>query len=78
MATTAKLCPAMTRTGPNDASCVVWANSKFFFFRGLKVLTTITTIFRYYSRSKGTRWLREGGDDENEPKRCGMHRLAHQ
>ena len=40
----------MTRTGPNDARCVVWAIGKFFFFRVLLILTTILRYSYFYER----------------------------
>ena len=36
-----------TRTGPNDARCVVWAISKFFFIF-LRIFFTTYSCFRYY------------------------------
>ena len=43
---------AMTITGPNDASGVVWALSEFFFFSCFFLV--LTNVFRYYLRFKAT------------------------
>ena len=54
--------PATTITGPNDASGVVWAISKLFFFF-FHVVSILTTTFRYYMWFKEKEWPREGIDD---------------
>ena len=36
---------AATITGPNDASCVVWALGKFFFFFSFVYITTNYPLF---------------------------------
>ena len=61
----------MTRTGPNDASDVVWAICKFFyyFFIFFLFFFTTTNTFSIYSYFKGTESLREVDNDENGPKR---------
>ena len=40
---------AMTKTGPNDEFCVVWAIGKFYFsfFRILYLLTTVQVLYIY-------------------------------
>ena len=59
---------AETKTGPNNASAVVWAIGEFFFFFHLFfffwMLTNVYCIFImvYYI------YNRKGGDDENRPK----------
>ena len=67
---------AMMKMGPNDMSWVVWAIGKFFFLFFHDFLL-LTTVCRYYLCSGGTRWVREGGDDENRPKRHILRRLGH-
>ena len=47
------------KTGPNDASGVVWAIGKFFFF----FLGFMNT--NYYIQIR-MGWFREGSDDENK------------
>ena len=53
---------ATTKTGSNDASGVVWAISKLFFFF-FHVVSILTTTFRYYMWFKEKEWPREGIDD---------------
>jgi hypothetical protein len=57
----------MTKTGPNDASCVVWAISKFF-FSFFRVLLSLTIVFKYYLYFSCKVRVREGSDNENGPK----------
>ena len=38
----------VTKTGPNDARCVVWAISKFLFFFKFPLCLILTIILRYY------------------------------
>ena len=52
------------KMGPNDASGVVWAISKFFFFF-FHVVPILTTTFRYYMWFK-EEWPREGIDDRKQ------------
>ena len=50
----------VTKTGPNNASGVVWAIGKFFFLSSF-----INT--NYYIQIR-VGWFREGSDDENKNK----------
>ena len=47
----------MSKTGPNDARCVVWAIGKCFFkfFVFFIYLPKIFTLLRFYLRFEGTR-----------------------
>ena len=54
---------AATITGPNDASGVVWAISKSFFF-GFRVLSILTIVFRYHCCFRGS--PRDRGEDSND------------
>ena len=56
---------ATTKTGSNDASGVVWAISKLFFFF-FHVVSILTTTFRYYMWFKEKEWPREGIDDQKQ------------
>ena len=51
----------MRKTGPNDASCIVWAKGRCFFhlFRFLLILTIFFSLFRFCSRYKrmGEGWV---------------------
>ena len=68
--------PAMTNTGPNDALCVVWAISEFFFFF-LSYFLILTITYRSYMSFKGSERVMGAGDDENGPKRRFVRRLGH-
>jgi hypothetical protein len=68
--------PATRKTGPNDASSVVWVICKFF-FPLFRALLSLNTIFRCFLCFEGTGWLMEGGDVENGPKRRKSRRLGH-
>ena len=64
-----------TRTGPNDAGCVVWALSKFFSF--LHVFLILNNVYRYYLRVKAMGRARMGGNDQNDAdtdNKFGWHR----
>ena len=41
------------RTGPNDASRIVWAISKFFFFRVFFFILTTIYIANLYDKKRG-------------------------
>ena len=60
----------VTKTGPNNASAVVWAIGEFFFhlFFFFWMLTNVYCIFImvYYI------YDRKGGDDKNRPKRTRL------
>ena len=66
----------MKRTGPNDASGVVWAIGELFknFFRVFfiyKLMIYLHSVVIYQVRD------REEGDEENGPKRRQTRRLGH-
>ena len=67
---------ATRRTGPNDAIRVVWAISTSFFSSSCFFLL-LNDIYSYYDYTKATEGLREGGDEENGPKRRESRRLGH-
>ena len=54
---------AATITGPNDASVVVWAISKFFSFV-FRVFSILTIVFRYHCCFRGS--PRDRGKDSND------------
>ena len=60
---------AMRKTGPNDASCIVWATGMSFFYF-LCVLLIFSVLFRFYLHFKTTGWVGLGGDEKNGPKVC--------
>ena len=62
--------------GPNDASRVVWAIRWVFFFSSCFFLL-LNNIYSNYDYVKATEGLREGGDEENGPKRRESRRLGH-
>ena len=62
--------------GPNDASRVVWAIRWVFFYSSCFLLL-LNNIYSYYDYIKATEGLREGGDEENGPKRRESRRLGH-
>ena len=67
---------ATRRTGPNDAIHVVWAISTSFFNSSCLFLL-INNIYSSYDYIKATEGLREGGGEENGPKRRNTRRLGH-
>ena len=67
----------MSKTGPNNASRVVWALvGDFFFFSFHVFYILINDLYYIKDISRSHREVREGGDDENGYKRCEMHRLG--
>ena len=67
---------ATRRTDPNDAIRVVGAISTFFFYYSCFFLL-LNNNYSYYECIKATEGLREGGDQENGPKRRDSRRLGH-
>ena len=67
---------ATRRTSPNDANRVVWAIGTCFLLLFVFLLL-LNNIYRNYGYNKATEGLREGGDEENGPKRRESHRLGH-
>ena len=67
---------ATRRTGPNDATRVVWAIGMCFFLLFVFFLL-LNNIYSYYGYNKATEGLREGSDEENGPKRRESRRLGH-
>ena len=60
---------AIGKTGPNDASCIVWAIGKYFLFlRVLFILTISFCLFKSYSRYKWTRRVGLASDWKNGSK----------
>ena len=66
----------MTKTGSNDALCVVWAISECFFFSFL-IFLILTIKKGYYMSFKGSERVMGAGDDENGPKQRFVRRLGH-
>jgi hypothetical protein len=66
----------MTRTGPNDASGVVWAIGEYFFIF-LRVFLSANYCFMIYTVVIYEVRYREAGNDENGPKRRQTRRLGH-
>ena len=62
--------------GPNDASRVVWAIRWVFVFSSC-FFSLLNNIYSNYDYIKATEGLREGGDEENGPKRRESRRLGH-
>ena len=67
--------PVMRKTGPNGASCVVWATGMFFFYF-LRVLLLFSVLFRFYLHFKMTGRVGLGGDEKNGPKQCVLRHLV--
>ena len=59
------------KTGPNDASCVVWAIGKLF-FDFLRDILLITTLFKFRCTGR----LRDGGEHDNGSKQLYTSRLG--
>ena len=62
--------------GSNDASRVIWAHGKFFYF-SLRVFLILNIMYSYYWSIQVTEGLREGGGEENRPKRRDTRCLGH-
>jgi hypothetical protein len=67
-------CVGTTKTGPNDASCVVWVLGKLFLNYPSIFLDT-NYRFIVYIGSTNKICDRVGRDNENEPKRRQTRRL---
>ena len=69
----------MIKTGPNDASGVVWATGMYFLFynRVLLILTNFFTLSRLYLPHNNTGKVGLCCGDQNGPKRRQMRRLGH-
>ena len=66
----------MTRTGPNDASGVVWAIGEFYYYF-FRVFLYINHFFYIITVVIYQLHDRNDGDDENRPKRRQTRRLGH-
>jgi hypothetical protein len=64
------------KTGPNDASRVVWAIGESFFIL-FAFFLFINDVYRYNGCYKGTEGLMEDTGKENGPKRRETRRLGH-
>ena len=68
--------PTMTKTGTNDARCVVWPIGMYLFFCN-HVLWILTFFLTLYLPHNSTGKVGLCCDDQNGPKRRQMCRLAH-
>ena len=61
---------AMTKTGPNNTSGIVWAISEFFF--SFFIFLKPTDIYSIYIMVVYETHNRRGGGNKNRPKQCQM------
>jgi hypothetical protein len=67
----------MTKTGPNNASGIIWALVSFFFlFSSFDYLTNVLCVLRFYCTNYRLGRKEEAGNDRNRPKRSQACHLS--